>query len=69
MKHRQWKKSFTDSCEEDNQVFQKSETEIKALIKAHHPLHKFKKALALTGDTLKKYIADNKDLQKALEDS
>lgn len=47
----------------------KSESEIKSLIKKEHYLHsKFYKALVLTGDTLRKYVADNKDLQKAIEE-
>ena len=46
----------------------RSESEIKSLIKKEHALHsRFAKAFALTGDTLKKYIEDNRDLQKALE--
>jgi len=45
----------------------KSEEEIKSLIKSNHSLHKFGKALALTGNTLKKYIEDNKELKKILE--
>jgi hypothetical protein len=46
----------------------KSEQEIKSLIKKEHSLHsKFSKALSLTGDTLKKYIEDNKPLKEALK--
>ncbi len=46
----------------------KSEDEIKKMIKKEHRLHsKFAKALALSGDSLRKYIEDNRDLQKAVE--
>lgn len=49
--------------------FHKSEQEIKSIIKKKHSLHsKFSKALSLSGETLKKYIDDNADLKKALEE-
>ncbi len=47
----------------------KTESEIKTLIKKEHRLHsKFAKALALNGETLNKYINDNSDLKKAVEE-
>jgi hypothetical protein len=46
----------------------RSESDIKQMIKKEHALHsRFAKAFALTGDTLRKYIEDNRDLKKALE--
>ena len=45
----------------------KSEEDIKKMIKKEHALHsRFAKAMSLTGDTLRKYIEDNRDLKKAL---
>lgn len=45
----------------------KTEEQIKHLIKKEHYLHsRFMKAMALTGDTLRKYIEDNRDLRKAI---
>lgn len=47
----------------------KSEQDIKNLIKKEHSLHsKFGKALALSGDSLKKYIDDNKELRTLFSD-
>jgi hypothetical protein len=51
---------------EKTKILAASEKEIKSLIKKEHKFHKHGKALALTGDTLKKYIEDNKDLQSYL---
>jgi hypothetical protein len=45
----------------------KSEVEIKSLIKSDHSLHRFGKALSLTGESFRFYLEDNKTLQKLLE--
>jgi hypothetical protein len=45
----------------------KSEQELKSLIKSDHTLHKFGKALSLTGESFRFYLEDNKTLKKLLE--
>jgi hypothetical protein len=66
---REGRKTYTDKAKNLHRELSKSESFVKHLIKSEHSLHQYGKALALTGNTLQKYIEDNKGLQKAIEET